>query len=350
MIQTQKTEVRSQKTEVRSLSSVVCCLFSVFLAGASASSEPPLLSSPEDAGAGDTPAVYLADASQDANATKISDLGLPIGDCKIGIEDRRSKIEIALRPYSDIARRLWQSTIGVPARQIGQDYKDQLGHLVEQVRSVKFRSGASHPADKGQTHEPVIEINPPDGRRIKPAPAAQDSKMPAAQKTESEPAEKQTQLNPPDERRTSASDLLPYEPVSQQTLQMLQNMAQDPNRVAVLRQSSSNDLSKLADILFLSGHESCAAVFYQQAIDRMDPNDVASPDDRAWILFQLGNCLSHSDLSAAKNAYRRFIAEYPDSLWTDLAKAREQLIDWYLKDKSALRLADKPLTLTEHHK
>jgi hypothetical protein len=72
-------------------------------------------------------------------------------------------------------------------------------------------------------------------------------------------------------------------------------------------------------------------------------------DDRAWILFQLGNCLRDSDpsagsgqaLQAARNAYRRLIAEYPDSLWTDLAKARESLIDWYLKDD--------PLTLIKQH-
>jgi uncharacterized protein with HEPN domain len=41
--------------------------------------------------------------------------------------------------------------------------------------------------------------------------------------------------------------------------------------------------------------------------------------------------------------YRQLIAEYPGSPWVDLAKAREKLIDWYLKDKPRTLIAEPQL-------
>ena len=39
------------------------------------------------------------------------------------------------------------------------------------------------------------------------------------------------------------------------------------------------------------------------------------------------------DPPTAVEMYEQLIAEYPNSPWADLAKARTKLIDWYLKDK-----------------
>jgi TolA-binding protein len=110
---------------------------------------------------------------------------------------------------------------------------------------------------------------------------------------------------------------------------------------------------ELGELLFLSGHLKDAAICYQEALsrsspDKADPNqkpqqDAKVPDvglktsllsiqSRAWILFQIGNCLRNDDPPTAMKMYKQLIAEYPDSPWVDLAKARSTLIDWYQKD------------------
>ena len=272
-------------------------LYVVFCAGLAASCEQASAQSRDRKGA----AVRPAETSQDANA----------------LSRKNSKfLDIAPKPDSDVARRLWQSRIGVPTSEQDQKHKDALQRLIEQVRSVKFKS-------KDQAPEPAIYVKPELG--------AQDNQTSSAQKTRPEPAGKP--------REPKTADLLPYEPVSKETLQMLESLSQHPDQAAALRQAGSGSLSELADILFLSGHLKQAAGFYQQALDRMAPDSAASADDRAWILFQLGNCLRDSDPSAAIKTYRQLIAECPNSLWTDLARAREQLIDWYRNDR--------PLTLIE---
>jgi len=245
----------------------------------------------EQAIGADLPAVRLAETSQDANAMSCKNLKF---------------LDVVPKPDSDIARRLRQSSIRVPASEEDRKHKDELVRLIEQVRSVKFKS-------KGQTSESAIGV--------KPEPTAQPEKTSSAQKTPPEPAGK------PWERKTA--DLLPYEPVSKQTLQILESLSQHPDRSAVLRQAGSGSLSELADILFLSGQTQQAAVFYQQALDHIAPDSAALAENRAWILFQLGNCQRDTDPSTAIKTYRQLIAEYPNSPWTDLAKAREQLIDLY---------------------
>ena len=105
---------------------------------------------------------------------------------------------------------------------------------------------------------------------------------------------------------------------------------------------------ELAEILFLSGNLNDAAMLYQEALKRQDPNDTTVSRDRAWILFQTGNCLRNNDMPAAAKIYRRLLTEYPTSPWADLASARGKLIDWYLKDEpeklvvEAMRMKNEP--------
>jgi len=72
----------------------------------------------------------------------------------------------------------------------------------------------------------------------------------------------------------------------------------------------------------------------------MSLDDVGSAQDKAWILFQTGNCLRDDDLANAGKMYRQLIAEYPNSPWIDLAKARLNLIDWYQKSKLQTLIAE----------
>jgi tetratricopeptide (TPR) repeat protein len=101
----------------------------------------------------------------------------------------------------------------------------------------------------------------------------------------------------------------------------------------------SKDLEKvdnpfeLGETLFLSGNEKEAAVFYTEALGRTEPNDISLSRDRAWVLFQTGNCLRNSDLPAAMKMYTQLITEYANSPWADMAIAQVKVLDWYLKDE-----------------
>ena len=95
----------------------------------------------------------------------------------------------------------------------------------------------------------------------------------------------------------------------------------DPNEV--------HDPLEMAELLFLSGRQTEATVFYEKALALTQPNDPATESDRAWILFQLGNCLRQTDMARARDMYMRLVSEYPGSPWTELAKAHGRLITWY---------------------
>ena len=116
-----------------------------------------------------------------------------------------------------------------------------------------------------------------------------------------------------------------YEPIREDTLKMIESLMKEPERI--------QNPFELAELLYLSGHPEKAAKLYQQALNLSDPNAPEATRDKAWILFQIGNCLRDNDLQAAKNIYRKLIAEYPDHPWAGFAKVQEKIIDWYLKDK-----------------
>jgi len=129
--------------------------------------------------------------------------------------------------------------------------------------------------------------------------------------------------------RIAVERLLANRPVDElitgETLQMLRNLAQDPKKL-------DNPL-ELGEILFVSGNLKEAAMFYSEAMKRKDPNDVGLSRDRAWILFQIGNCLRNDDLPEAAKMYQRLLTEYPNSPWADMATAQSNLIAWFLKDE-----------------
>jgi len=182
--------------------------------------------------------------------------------------------------------------------------KVELQRLIEQIRSIIIEPN-------NQTTKPVITAEP--------VPANEPN---------SSPSEDRSQLSvlcpPSSVHDRSEAATLPYQPVSDQTLQLLENM---PQSAAA---DQPHNCLQLAEILFLSGRLKQAAKFYQYALKHVDPNDVTSVQDRSWILFQMGNCLRNDDLPAARKIYRQIIVEYPNCPWVDLAKSQENLIDWFL--------------------
>ncbi|MHC4622284.1 MAG: tetratricopeptide repeat protein [Planctomycetota bacterium] len=199
---------------------------------------------------------------------------------------------------SQLSRQLWQARISTPEDEIDELNRYELEQIIEQIRSVQFK-----PREK--TAEPVIllKVTP----TIEPNKAPQDGNAP------SEPAKKEVEYKPP------------YKLVSAKTLQTLKDQAQHPEQVR-------NPL-QLAEILFLSGNKKEAVTFYKEALNRQSADNLWSAHDKAWILFQIGNCLREDDPQTARKAYARLITEYPDLPWADLAKAKDKLLEWYETDK-----------------
>jgi tetratricopeptide (TPR) repeat protein len=193
---------------------------------------------------------------------------------------------------------LLRAEISVAKGQNNTKNKDQLKELIEQIRSVEFEPQKQAPAPVIVPEKtPVIEPN-------ETVPDVPVQKAPAKQEVKSRQ---------------------PDESIAGETLQMLRNLAQDPEKLA-------NPL-ELGEILFVCGNVKEASTFYSEALKRKDPNDVGVSWDRAWILFQIGNCLRKDDLPAAAKMYQQLLTEYPNSPWAGLATAQSNLIAWYLKDE-----------------
>jgi hypothetical protein len=118
---------------------------------------------------------------------------------------------------------------------------------------------------------------------------------------------------------------LPYKPIADQTLQTLEGMAEQPQEL--------DNPFELAELLFLSNYPDKAAVFYEEALTRTSTDSSISAQRKAWILFQIGNCLRKNDPVKAKQMYTQLINEFPESSWAGPAKSQVELIDWFQKDQ-----------------
>ena len=107
-------------------------------------------------------------------------------------------------------------------------------------------------------------------------------------------------------------------------LQQVDELIKEPNRI-------SNPF-ELAEILFKTGRTAQAAVCYKRALATMTANDPNMAGERAWILFQIGNCLKYDDPNAARESYAELVRTHPDSPWAEAAKSRYDLVDWYQKE------------------
>lgn len=258
-------------------------------------------------------------------------------------ESSQGSSYVATKTKSEIAQQLYQY-IGPPENKKSEENKRELRRLIEQVRSIRFEQ-------KGQKPKAAITVEPV---AINVSDSNQTSLVSVDSSGGSVKAEGLDDGYSASENQSRAATL-PYRAVSAQTLQMLEN----PEQFAA---DQLNNPMQLAEILFLSGHLKQAAVFYHQALNRIDPNDVMSAQDRAWILFQIGNCLWEDQgdqpgglarvkpafggvgqspapdqtslrWAAAKKMYRQLIEEYPNCPWANLARSREILIDWFLDNE-----------------
>ena len=211
---------------------------------------------------------------------------------------------IAKSPIADISRKLWQDRISHLKNTDSDTIKYDIETLINQVRSIEFEP-------QNQTLEPIVTLEP--ARKDKPAEKAQPN--------ETQPVTTTQILKSVKTERIIPENISQYIQVKKQTLQIFKDLSQNPEQL-------QNPL-ELADILFNSHCLAEAAKCYRQALNRIAADD----SSKAWLLFQLGNCLQNDDPQAATQTYKQLTQECSDSSWADLANAKAQLIDWYQKNK-----------------
>jgi len=199
---------------------------------------------------------------------------------------------------SQLTKRLWQSRMAAPDPNEDIETRRALAQLIKQIRSVDFTAGGQPSA----FDLPTESYEPKEPEAPEPLPI--------------EPWK--TALETP--RISASAEKTAPPPASDEALKRLVQNADD----------IQNPL-ELAELLFLSSRRAEAAVLYQKALDRLDMNAPATREDRAWILFQLGNCLRETDMIRARDMYVKLVTEYPDCPWTELAQAHGRLIAWYQK-------------------
>ncbi|MHC4425039.1 MAG: tetratricopeptide repeat protein [Planctomycetota bacterium] len=239
--------------------------------------------------------------------TSLTDIASANSAPNIGQESPPGSLTSRGDPNSPHGRQLWRTEISIAKGQEDEKNKNELKRIIEQIRSVEFEP-------QKQAPEPLVV--PEETPAIEPNETLSESDVPVEK----------------DDEKAETEPKLPYEPITDQTLQMLRNLSQHPDEM-------DNPLG-LGDILFLSGNPKEAVMFYQEALERKNPNDVSSSRDRAWVLFQIGNCLRNDDLPTAAKTYGQLLTEYPNSPWADLARFQGKLIDWYLKDEPRKLIAE----------
>ncbi len=204
---------------------------------------------------------------------------------------------------SFLRRQLWQADITIPKASHNTTAKNKLQNIIDQIHSVKFEL-------KSKIPKPFIAVEPV--QQTKSNEILSVTETPS--QTEQEKLTRQNQIKPD----------MPYNSITNKTLQIIENISQHPEQL--------NNFFELAEVLFYSGQLKEAVTCYQQALAHIKPDEATSTDNRPWILFQIANCLRNDDPPTAAKIYRQLIAEYPQSIWADFAKAQEQLILLYQQD------------------
>jgi len=308
-----QSSIISRRFPLRSIGlliSILCCATTAPRAGAAARSQPvssgraaqsakPAASQPgqaSTAGSGASPTSTMeTNAAAEFARNRVSTLARLVAQTK-GQEGESSA---DARRGGSSGKELWSSRIAAPDASAEAESSLALKRLIRQVHSLT--TGEKKPAQLPElAAQPAPKAQPPA-----PAPISTDAPS-------IEPTETPTVAAAPAETTPKLSL------VTQKTLDALRK---EPSRV--------QDPLEVAELLFLSGRPADATPFYEEALRHTRAGDAACASDRAWILFQLGNCLRETDMVKAQEAYVRLIAEYPDSPWTEMARAGGRYLTWY---------------------
>ncbi len=104
-----------------------------------------------------------------------------------------------------------------------------------------------------------------------------------------------------------------------------------PRMLGKFRVASAREVFRpmlLGDSLFRAGRLEQAAEVYEMLMHR-EP----SKTDRAWVLFQLGNCKRVKDPDGALGYYNMLLSDYPTSQWSHVAQIQKHLLEWNRMNK-----------------
>jgi len=247
-------------------------------------------------------------------ALQISNVGAESSTTGVNQKLTHKGFTIPASHSNHLGRQLWRAGISAYEGEKDRKSKVALKRIIEQIRSVEF-------AEPKKAVEPVIIVG-----AVVPPPVQTVEPNETSSQTEDKEPRTYFESNANAKNRGGLTD---------RTLQLVDELGQHPDR--------SDNPFALGEVLYSSGRLKEAAVFYQEALKRKSSDKAGSDQDRAWILFQIGNCLRVDDPPTAKKMYGLLITEYSDSPWVDLAKAREGLIDWQQKDKPRTLIVESQL-------
>ncbi len=104
-----------------------------------------------------------------------------------------------------------------------------------------------------------------------------------------------------------------------------------PRMLGKFRVASAREVFRpmlLGDSLFRAGRLEQAAEVYEMLMHR-EP----SKADRAWVLFQLGNCKRIKDPDGALGYYNMLLSDDPTSQWSHVAQIQKHLLEWNRMNK-----------------
>jgi len=209
---------------------------------------------------------------------------------------------------SKLERQLWTDRISVPKNDNEHKANDELEQIIKQINSIEFKT-------ENESVKPVIIIETQTG----PNETLLQTDSPSKRKFEKIKTKLQPLIHTKNTQQTST------ELLTEQTIKILETLSQQLEQL--------HNPFELAELLFQSGRLKEAAICYQEALKRSQASKDDTNKNKSWILFQIGNCLKDNDPLEAVKIYRQLIVEHPDSPWTDLAKAQNTLIDWYMQNK-----------------
>jgi hypothetical protein len=89
----------------------------------------------------------------------------------------------------------------------------------------------------------------------------------------------------------------------------------------------------LAELLVLTGNQKQAEYFYDLTIKDCNDSDGIDRNDKAWALFQKACCQRIYELDKSIETCKQILDEYSDCPWAEVAKAKQELLNWYQNDK-----------------
>lgn len=213
---------------------------------------------------------------------------------------QNSPVEKEQNQISAAKKILIEAQITAPVVKNDSQSKNVLAEMIDKIRSVRLPpKNDSDKSSDGEKTETITENN--DIRTDKP---------------QNDAAEIFTQPK----QETSPKII-----ISDETLTELQDFIERP-------EETQNPLL-LAEVLFLSGYNKQAAIFYFEALDRLKKEGTLSIHDKAWLLLQTAGCLKDTDIRQASTTYKEVFTQCPSSTWAPVAKIQSDLLDWMQAEK-----------------